>query len=86
MSDSRSDVTAAPDLRSDIVPDGFDLDAARQCHSSTARTERPRCPACYKLSIVKRSPGIEGITTDGRAYRCDKCGHTFDEPAEVDRR
>ncbi|MDR9380709.1 MAG: hypothetical protein RI560_03425 [Natronomonas sp.] len=79
------DVTTASDLRSDIVPEDFDLKAARQKHSTTDRDARPRCPECFKISIVKRSPGIAGIVSDGRAYRCDKCGHTFDEPAEVGR-
>lgn len=66
-----------------IIPDDFDLDGARDTHSTTPKAERKRCPRCGQSAILpltgKGGAGVPSGHTD-HEYRCEKCDNRFDDP------
>ena len=68
------------DARTDsIVPDGFDLAAAKKQRTSTPDHEISRCPRCESASIRHRPGGIRDYGVE-RRYCCEHCDFRFDEP------
>ena len=68
------------DARTDsIVPDGFNLEAAKKQRSSTPDDEIARCPRCESASIRHRPGGVAARDTE-TLYRCKHCDFRFDEP------
>ena len=43
------------------------------------------CPRCDHRDIYPRRPSIQGHEHD-HAFRCEECGHRFDEPRRRQRR
>lgn len=63
-----------------IVPEGFNLEAARQAKSTTPDKEITRCPRCESASIRHRSDSIRNERELEAAYRCKICDNRFDYP------
>jgi hypothetical protein len=59
----------------DVIPEDFDLKAAKSKPSSTPMDERDLCPCCGSPAVVSLEDG---------EYRCDSCLARFEEPAQVD--
>lgn len=77
----------------DIVPEGFDLDEARNAPGTTPREEQERCPECEGVEVMSRvvdsrSPGSSpedggyrgGNPEYEEPFWCDNCGARFEEP------
>ena len=67
----------------DIVPEDFDLDAARNQPSTTADSDRRRCPECGSVKIVqKTAKGAAAPNRKDGRFRCKAtgCQAHFDEP------
>lgn len=62
-----------------IVPDGFDLHAARKAKSTTPDAERKRCPECWSVRINLRTDEHTKYQYD---YHCNSCGAEFNEPGQ----
>lgn len=62
-----------------LIPDGFDLEAARKARSTTPRSHRKRCPECGAASIDRRVDKNNDFDHD---WRCSVCGERFDTPEE----
>lgn len=64
----------------DLIPDDFDLDAAKRAPSTTSDTDRVTCPECDSVSVcpnvrVKPECGFSDRETD---YYCTRCNAHFD--------
>ena len=70
-------------MSSELVPEDFDLDHARQAPSTTPHNERPRCPECNQLAVRKKT-GKPSSNPDGPSHYCNRCGAKFDEPVYGD--
>lgn len=57
------------DGRSSLVPEDFDLEAAKNAPSTTPSEERPKCPHC-ETATLQTAPGYRGAETK---YMCKKC-------------
>ena len=63
-----------------IVPEDFNLEAARKAPTTTPDHEIPRCPRCESASIRHRSGGLPNNHSFETLYRCKICDHRFDHP------
>jgi len=66
-----------------IVPEDFDLDAARSQNSTTPDSDRRRCPECGSVKILRKTEkGANAPARKGGKYRCeaDGCQAHFDVP------
>lgn len=61
-------MTGADDSGS-LVPEDFDLEAAKNAPSTTPSEERPQCPYC-ETATLQTAPGYRGAETK---YMCKKC-------------
>ena len=43
------------------------------------------CPKCDDQHLYVRRSGIAHTASDGHDYRCEACGHVFDNPVERER-
>jgi hypothetical protein len=41
------------------------------------------CPACGKITLLRREPVYEGFTKTGETLSCSGCGETFGSEADV---
>ena len=68
----------ADGVSQDIVPEGFDIDTARNAQSTTDRDDRVQCIACSSVCVSPSGTnGFSGERAD-HDYRCEECGKTFD--------
>lgn len=65
-----------------IVPDDFDLNAARHAYSTTPDEKQPKCPECESINISRKVGNHIGKRkeTNSGAWRCNNCKHHFDVP------
>lgn len=61
----------------------INLEERMKAKSSTPEEERVQCPECSSVNIIPRQPDHPSSHGPGHDYKCDTCGHYFDE-AEVD--
>lgn len=64
---------------SDIVPEGFDFDAARSARSSTPTDQRKCCPECGSIAVVRKT-NAPARRTNIEPWYCDHCDSHFAEP------
>lgn len=62
------------------VPDDFDLTTALRQHSTTPKSERPRCPGCCELSVRTKTGKPSGTSRSDKPHYCNQCDVHFDEP------
>lgn len=68
-----------------LVPEDFDLEAAKRAKTTTPEETLPRCPECESVQVRtkgKRDNRDRQYDTD---YCCQNCRSHFDEPLEGDR-
>jgi hypothetical protein len=76
---------------SDIVPDDVDIDEFRDRQSEVSTGERKCCPHpdCIEsqdhgsLAIARIVPGIKDKAAPDAEWRCEHCGHRFNDPDTV---
>jgi len=76
MSTTHSDVKKA----SELVPEGFDLEAARRKQSSTLKDDMPKCPNCGSVTIIRKTSRPDHPQRVDGAFRCESCHEHFDNP------
>ena len=63
----------------EIVPEDFDLEAAKNAHSTTSPDERKRCPECKRSTVCRKVDDHRKREIDTEYY-CIQCLTHFDEP------
>lgn len=61
-----------------LVPDGFDLEEARNAPSTTSPGDRTACPHCGSTQTSRNTRKARGRTPLGE-FSCDVCRRGFDE-------
>lgn len=70
-----------------LVPEDFDLDAARHARSTTPPEQRTRCPVCHQTDVrpkADRDDPVGRERDNPERYHCRACGTHFDDPLTPD--
>jgi len=67
----------------ELVPDGFDLKAAKSKTSTTPKDQQPRCPNCGSIDLCPRNLSTARSGEDGLDYYCGRCNQRVDAAEPV---